>query len=234
MSRGVKVVLNTGRMYQSTTRYARELGLENLPIGTYNGAAVWDYPSGKNLYHEPLPLETCRRLAAFCEDRGLHLNAYVDDELYVAELTEKARDYAAIAGVKVHAVGSLSRWLSKASTKMLIVDTPEAVQALRPEIKALVGPSCHVTSSIPKFLEITSERATKGHALAYIARELGIPREQVMAVGDAYNDLAMIEWAGTSFAMTHSPDEVKRAATYVAEGGPGLGVVDALERMGLV
>lgn len=233
-ARDVHVVIVTGRMYQSALPFARELKLDGLPMGTYNGAAIWEYPSGRLLYHEPLPLEAGKKVAAFCEANGLHLNAYVDDELYVPDLGERTQRYIAVAGVKAHPVGSLFLWMSKPSTKLLIVDEPERIQAIRPEIQELLGPSYHVTSSIPSFLEITSERATKGVALEWIANSLGVAREEVMAVGDAYNDLPMLKWAGTSFAMTHSPDEVKRAATYVAEGGPGLGVADALERMGLV
>jgi Cof subfamily protein (haloacid dehalogenase superfamily) len=232
-SRGVRVVIVTGRMYQSALPIARDLKLEGLPMATYNGAAVYEYPSGRLLYHEPLALDACKKIAAFCEARGLHLNAYVDDQLYVPDLGERTQRYIAVAGVKAHPVGSVFLWLSKPSTKMLIVDEPERIQAVRPELKALLGPGFHITSSIPDFLEITSERATKGIALEWIANSLGISREETMAVGDAYNDLTMLRWAGTSFAMTHSPDEVKRAATYVAQGGPGLGVVDALERMGL-
>lgn len=233
-ARGVHVVFVTGRMYQSAAPFARQLGLDGLPMGTYNGAAIWDYPSGRMLYHEPLPLGACKKVAAFCEARGLHLNAYVDDELYVPDMGERTRNYIAVAGVKAHAVGSLFLWLAKPSTKLLIVDEPEMVQALRPEVKELLGPTFHVTSSIPSFLEITHEGATKGVALQWIARSLGIPREQVMAVGDAFNDLSMLQWAGTSVAMTHSPDEIKRGVTFVAEGGPGVGVAYALERMGLV
>lgn len=233
-ARGVRVVFVTGRMYQSAVPYARQLNLDDLPIGTYNGAAVWDYPSNRLLYHAPLPLEVSKKVAAFCEARRLHLNAYVDDELYVPDMGERTRNYIAIAGVKAHAVGSLFLWLAKPSTKLLIVDEPENLLALRPELQELVGPSLHLTSSFPHFLEITHERATKGLALKWIADSMGIPREQVMAVGDALNDLSMLQWAGTSVAMSHSPDEIKRAATFVAEGGPGLGVVNALQRVGLV
>lgn len=221
-------------MYQSALPFARELKLEGLPMGTYNGGAVWEYPSGRLLSHQPLPLEACKKIAAFCEARGLHLNAYVDDELYVPDMGVRTQKYIAVAGVKAHPVGSLFLWVDKPSTKMLIVDEPDQIQALRPAIKELLGPAFHVTSSVPSFLEITSERATKALALEFMANSLGIAREETMAVGDAYNDLPMLQWAGTSFAMSHSPEDVKRAATYVAEGSSGLGVADALARMGLV
>lgn len=220
-------------MYQSALPIARELKLDGMPMGTYNGAAVWEYPSGRLIYHEPLNLDAGKKVAAFCEARGLHLHAYVDDELYVPDLGELTQRYIAVAGVKPHAVGSIFLWLSKPSTKMLIVDEPDRLQAIRPVLKDLLGPNFHITSSIPSFLEITAERATKGLALEWIANSLGISREETMAVGDAYNDVSMLKWAGTSFAMSHAPEDVKRAATHVAEGPAGVGVADALRRVGL-
>lgn len=232
-SRGVKVVLVTGRMYQSARRYAAELNLEGLPMATYNGGAIWEYPSDRLLFHAPLSLEAGKKVAAFCEARGLHLNAYVDDQLYVRDMGEKTQEYVAIAGVKAHPVGSIFLWLDRPSTKMLIVDEPDVIVRIRGELGELLGPGYHLTSSTPRFLEITSDRATKGLALEWIAGSLGIPREQVMAVGDAFNDLPMLRWAGTSFAMAHAPEAVRAATTHIAEGGPGLGVVDALRQMGL-
>jgi len=221
-------------MYQSARKYAEQLGLENRPIGTYNGAAIWEFPAGQLLAHEPLPMEACKRLAAYCENRGLHLNAYMNDELYVASLNEKARLYMAGAGVQAHPVGSIFMWLTGPCTKMLIIEDPAAIQGLNAEVSQLMGPSFHVVQSASNYLEITSERATKGDALAWIANSMGIPRDSVLAIGDAANDIAMFQWAGTSFAMEHAADAVKRAATHVTHGAPGHGIAEAFERMGLI
>lgn len=233
-AQGVQVVFVTGRMYQSAAPYAAQLGLEGLPMATYNGAAIWDYPSARLLYHAPLSMEACKRLAAFCEARNLHLNAYVNDELYVADLGELTQQYVAVAGVQPHPVGSLFLWMTEPSTKMLIMAERDQVPSLKRELAELLGPEVNVTSSIATFVEITSQRATKGLALEWIANTMGFQREEVMAVGDSYNDLSMLQWAGTSFAMAGAPDDVKRAATHVTQAGSGLGVAEALERMGLV
>lgn len=232
-SQGVQFVIVTGRMYQSTTAFARELGLEGMPVVAYNGALVQEFPSGRTIYHEPVPLATCKALAAFCENRGYHLQAYVNDELFVPDMGPRTRQYVEIAKVKAKPVGSLFLWFTEPSSKLLIIDDPARMPGLQREVQELLGSSVEVAPSYPIFLEIVNRHVSKGKALAAVAESMGFTRDQVMAVGDGMNDLPMITWAGTSFAMAHAPEALKRVATHVTEQGASLGVAEALDRMGL-
>jgi Cof subfamily protein (haloacid dehalogenase superfamily) len=233
-TRGVQFVVVTGRMYQSSAKYAEELELQGLPLVAYNGALMREYPSGRTIYHQPVPLEQCKALAAFCEAHGYHLQAYVNDELYVPELNERSQLYTSIAQVRATPVGSLFLWLQEPSTKLLIVDDPARIPPIGEEVRRLLGSAVHVASSHAEFLEVVSSQVSKGSALAAVAESLGVERDEVMAIGDGMNDMAMLTWAGTSFAIAHAPEALRKAATYVAEEGAGLGVAEALERMGLV
>jgi hydroxymethylpyrimidine pyrophosphatase-like HAD family hydrolase len=86
---GIHVVLVTGRMFQSVRRYAREAGIDD-PVVCYQGAVVADPVSGRWLRHIPIPLELARETIAALNAEGFGLNCYVDDELYVAEVTPEA------------------------------------------------------------------------------------------------------------------------------------------------
>ncbi|HYF93899.1 MAG TPA: Cof-type HAD-IIB family hydrolase [Symbiobacteriaceae bacterium] len=231
--RGVRFAIVTGRMYKSCVPYARELGLEGMPLVAYNGGMVCEYPSGRLIYHAPVPLDVCKAMAAFCEARGYHLQAYVGDELYVPNMGPYTREYAANAGVAAHDVGPLSAWLQKPSTKLLIIHDAQEMPRVRAEVLALLGPAVEAASSHPHYLECVSPGVSKGTALEAIAASLGLERAEVMAVGDGMNDMDMLQWAGTSFAMAHAPEPLRRVATHVTESGPGDGVAEALERMGL-
>lgn len=231
--RGVRFAIVTGRMFQSGAPYAQELGLEGMPLVAYNGAMVREYPSGRMIYHEPVPVEACKALAAFCEARGYHMQVYVNDELYVPDMGPRTQEYIAIAKVKANPVGSLFLWLKEPSTKVLIIDDPARIPAIKSEVQDLLGPAIHAAPSYPQFLEMTSAGVSKGKALAAVAASMGITREEVMAIGDGMNDLDMLTWAGTSFAMGHGPEALRRAATHVTTEGAGYGVAEALERMGL-
>jgi Cof subfamily protein (haloacid dehalogenase superfamily) len=232
-ARGVRFVIVTGRMFQSAAPYAKELGLEGLPLVSYNGALVSQFPSGETIYHEPLPLADCLQLAHFCEARGYHLQAYVDDRLYVPALGGRTPEYLAVAQVEAHPVGPLSEWLHAASTKMLILADEVRMPQIQAEVQAFLGAAAHVAPSHPTFLEIVSSKVSKGVALAQVAAALGVEQHEVMAVGDGMNDLAMLTWAVTSFAISHAPEALKAAATHVTRQGAGHGVAEALERMGL-
>lgn len=232
-AKGVRFAIVTGRMYQSGAPYARELGLEGMPLVAYNGAMVREFPSGKMIYHEPVPVESCKALAAFCEAHGYHLQAYVNDELYVPDLGPRTQAYIAIAGVKAHPVGSLFLWLTEPSTKLLIIDDPARIPQIQAEVKALLGPAVHAAPSYPQFLEMVGAGVSKGKALAAMAESLGVIRDEVMAIGDGMNDMDMLSWAGISFAMGHAPEALRQVATHVTVAGPGDGVAEALERMGL-
>lgn len=232
--RGVRFAIVTGRMYKSAAPYAEELGLGGMPLIAYNGALVKEYPSGRVIYHQPVPLEACKALAAFCEARGYHVQAYVNDDLYVPDHGPRTREYVSIAQVKAHAVGSLFLWLQEPSTKMLIIDDPARIPEITREVQDLMGPVVNAASSHPSFLEVVTAGVSKGLALEAAATSMGFTREEVMAVGDGLNDMSMLTWAGTSFAMGHAPEALRKAATYVTMAGPGDGVAEALERMGLV
>jgi len=232
-ARGVQFTLVTGRMYQSTVYLARELGLDQVLLVTYNGAMVREYPSGRVIYHEPVPLETGKALAAYCEARGLYLQAYVDDELYVPEIVPQTQEYVSACRVEAHPVGSLFLWMQQPLTKLLIIEKPATIAAIAGEVRELLGPGVTVTQSWPTYLEVFNSRVSKATGLEAVARILGVKREEVLAMGDEMNDLPMLTWAGTSFAMAHAPEPVRRAATYVTSAGAGEGVAEALKRMGL-
>lgn len=232
--RGVRFAIVTGRMYQSSVPFARDLGLEGMPLVSYNGAFVCEYPSGRVIYHEPVPVDLCKALAAFCEARGYHLQAYVDDELYVPDMGPRTQAYVSTARVKANPVGSLFLWLQNPSTKLLIVDDPVRIPAIEAEVRELVGSAVNAAPSLPQHLDIVNAGVSKGKALEAVAASLGLARTEVMAIGDGMNDMAMLTWAGTSFAMAHAPEALRKAATYVTTAGPGDGVAEALERMGLV
>jgi Cof subfamily protein (haloacid dehalogenase superfamily) len=180
-----------------------------------------------------VPVEACRAAAAYCEAHGYHLQAYVNDELYVPDLVPRTQEYMALAGVKAHAVGSLFLWLQEPSAKLLIIDDPARIPAIQAEMQELLGSAVNAAPSHPQFLEMVTAGVSKGKALAAVAASLGVARDEVMAVGDGMNDVPMLTWAGTSFAMGHAPEALRKVATYVTTEGPGDGVAEALERMGL-
>jgi Cof subfamily protein (haloacid dehalogenase superfamily) len=225
---GVLITLATGRMFHSALPFARELAID-LPLITYHGALIRTV-SGETLFHQPVPLDAAREVAAACRQRGFHVNVYLDDELYVAEENELSRYYQSIAGVRVTAVGDLAAFLSAAPTKLTVIDRTGRFAELHDELNVRFGSRLSITVSRPDFLEITDRRATKGQALKALADLHRIPREQVAAVGDSLNDIDMLLYAGTGVAVANARPEVKAVADFVTASNLEDGVAVFIRR----
>ncbi len=88
--------------------------------------------------------------------------------------------------------------------------------------------------SKPFFLELTNKYGTKGEAVKFLGEYFGIPREQIMVIGDTYNDVSMIKYAGLGVCMANGPDDVKKVADYVTLSNDEDGVAHAIEKFILV
>ena len=101
--------------------------------------------------------------------------------------------------------------------KILIAGEPELLREVEPVLKAQFGDELDIFLSAPWFLDVMPKGVTKGVGVRYIAERLNIPIEAVIACGDSYNDLSMIEAAGLGVAMANAEDPLKAAADYVTE-----------------
>ena len=79
-------------------------------------------------------------------------------------------------------------------------------------------------------VDVTSPEATKGHALARRAEQMGLSRDEVMAIGDNFNDLEMLEFAGTPVVMGNSVEELKGRGWHVTGHQNEAGVAQAIEK----
>jgi Cof subfamily protein (haloacid dehalogenase superfamily) len=228
--RGAKVIITSGRMFRCALPYVRQLGLA-APVIAYNGAMVKDAGTGQVLRHDALAAETAQELAAFCAREGLNLNFYLDDNLYIAETNPWAELYATRTGAPLNPVGDLRTFADQRPTKVLIVADPTRIRALYDELAPRYAGRAYVTISNVEYLEFMPPGADKGKALAWLAAYLGIPRERVIAFGDADNDVPAIAWAGLGVAMENGRPAAKAAAGRIAPRHDEDGVAAVLEEL---
>jgi len=225
---GIQVVLVTGRMFRSVRRYAVEAGIDD-PVVCYQGAVVADPVGGRWLRHVPIPLEVARKTIAALNAEGFGLNCYVDDELYVAEVTPEAKRYADFQGLELHPVGDLLDWLDKAPTKLVVIDDPDVLDGLKQRMLERFGGRLYISKSLPYFLEFASPDVTKATGLEFLADHLGLARERTVAFGDGENDIELVEWAGYGVAVENADDLVKEVADFVCPSVDDEGVAQVLE-----
>jgi HAD superfamily hydrolase (TIGR01484 family) len=154
---------------------------------------------------------------------------YVDDELYVAEVTPGAERYARFQQLELHVVGDLLAWLDRPPTKLVSVAEPEEIDALKAHMVARFDDRLHISKSLPIFLELSRKGVTKGSGLAFLAELLGIARESVVAFGDAENDLELLRYAGYGICVANGDPTVLGIADHVCPPAEEEGVAQVLE-----
>jgi Cof subfamily protein (haloacid dehalogenase superfamily) len=225
---GAHVVLVTGRMFRSVRRFALEAGLAD-PVVCYQGAVVADPRTGKWLRHVPIPLDLARETVEALQEEGFGMNCYVDDELYVAEVTPEARRYADFQDLELHPVGDLLAWLDRPPTKLVVIDDPEVLDELETRMKARFDGRLYISKSLPYFLEFASPAVTKAAGLEFLSRQLGFSRDHTIGFGDGENDVELLRWAGYGVAVENADERVKAVADFVCPPVDEEGVAQVLE-----
>ncbi|MDX2099241.1 MAG: Cof-type HAD-IIB family hydrolase [Leptolyngbyaceae cyanobacterium bins.59] len=234
--KGIRVAIATGRMYRSALRF-HEAIRSDLPLMSYQGALIKDPVDQKIYRHWPVLIPTALQLLNHFEQGELRqllsVHFYINDQLYVREITPETRIYAERSGVEAIAVGDLRQVLTDEPTKVLALsDDVDLIDRLFGNLRKQYTPAeLYLTKSVATFFEATNPEVNKGTAVRYLAEEmLGLRAEQVMTVGDNFNDLEMLQYAGIGVAMGEAPEDVKAQANWVAPGVEEDGVVAAIEK----
>ncbi len=231
--RGVKIVIATGRMFVSALPYVRELELNN-PVITYNGALIKTLDNGKNdgktLYHQPLPEKLAEEIIKECNKKELHLNLYLDDTLYVENNNKESRGYERSSGVKAYKVDSFLDFMNKPPTKLLAIDNNrESQQKHQKHFQKNYGSKLEISESKSNYIEFMAKGVSKGKALKYLADKWKFSSEEVIAIGDNWNDFPMLKWAGLGIAMDSAPESLKNRVDRIAPDNEEEGVAVVLK-----
>jgi len=215
-------------MFQAVRPYAAQAGLDD-PVVCYQGAVVAEPKTGTWLRHVPIPIDLAREAIAAVQREGFGLNCYVDDQLYVAEVSKEARRYADFQHIELHPVGDLLAWLHAPPTKLVVIDDPDVLDGLEVRLKARFDGRLYISKSLPYFLELASPDVTKAAGFEFVARRLGFSRERTVAFGDGENDIELLEWAAYGVAVANAHDDVKAIADLVCASVDEEGVAQVVE-----
>lgn len=235
-NRGIQVAIATGRMYRSALRFHQAIG-SNLPLLAYQGAWIQDPATGQLHRHWCLDPATARQLLDYFEQPELKsllsVHFYINDRLYVREITPETKIYAARSEIEAIAVGDLRNVLDTAPTKVLALsDDTNIIDRLLGNLRLQYTPAeLYLTKSVATFFEATNPAVNKGTGVRYLAEELlGLEPAQVMTVGDNFNDVEMLEYAGIGVAMGNAPSDVQSVAQWVAPSVEQDGAAAAIEK----
>lgn len=221
LERGHGVIITTGRPLKSAMDQAHKLGIDRpgCYLIAYNGAVVYDWAQEKQIFTRTLPVETVYRVFDLVNSRNEHIQTYDTWKVLVEARCDDAavRRYCQLIGMEFEVIGDVRKDLKEEPVKCLVINYHEqaGVRTIQDWIRENMAQEVDCFFSCDQYLEVVPQGMSKGEAVKMLCAMLGVEIADAVAVGDAANDLSMIEAAGIGVAMANGTDEVKAVADYV-------------------
>lgn len=231
--RGLKIVLASGRPTYGIVPIAEKLRLKEYGgyILSYNGGEIIDWRTGELMYEHVLDPEVLPYLYQCASDYGFAIVTYKDKYVLTERPDDEYVQKEAILNVmETKKVDNFLEAIDFPVAKCLIVGEPERLAMLEKEMYEHLKERMGVFRSEPYFLELVPKGIDKAQSLSVLLKEIGMKREEMIAVGDGFNDLSMIKFAGLGVAMANAQEVVRQGADYITLSNEEDGVAAVVEK----
>ncbi len=228
---GVYVVLASGRPTPAMLQYAEELDLKKYGsyIISYNGAVITDLTKQSNIFEQCLSKEQIHSLHDFSMANNVDIITYTSDSI-ISETNSKYIDIELeITQMKFNKVDCFKSAVTEPAVKCLLLEEPEYLKTVETKLKK-EKPNKSVALSKPFFLEVMPQGIDKAASIARLAEKLDIRQEEIIAVGNAGNDLSMVEYAGLGVWVDNVTPELRDRADVIVASNNDHGVAEVVER----
>ena len=255
--KGAEVVITTGRSIDSIKYIASEIDSSKYMIAG-NGAVVYDRSQNKILYEKYIPKNKALDIIQICEENSIYYNVYTNktiiadglryNVLYYYKENLKKEDQKKTHITLVENIENYIKEMNEDEKimKIFICDKNKTVfNSIVRKFSAIedidILDVSHMARKVIKqgtedipieyyYTEISMKDVDKWYALEFLIKKLGIPKEEVMAIGDNVNDRKMIEEAGKGIVMGGSTPKVSEVADYITLDCNNEGVAKAIEK----
>ncbi|WP_141430555.1 Cof-type HAD-IIB family hydrolase [Bacillus sp. 03113] len=230
--KGVPFILVSARMPEGILPLQKELVIDD-PIVCFSGALVLGAAqvdgSREVIYNMTMNTEDVENIYSAITNRypSISFSAYNKEFWYVPTIDNEwiiqEREIAKTPAKVFH----FDEEIYPPVNKVLCMGPPEDIAAFEKELKNLI-PTITVYKSKPTYLEIMAENVKKSFAIHMLAKKYQVSRKEIMAIGDNFNDMDMLQFAGLGVAMGNSPNEVKATADVTTLSNDHDGLKEAL------
>ena len=252
--KGIEVVLSSGRSSNSVKNFANDIG-DNKYIICGNGSLIYDLQKESIIYDKFIDKRKALQIIKICEDNSIYYNIYTESMVIAKTLDNNVLFYHQENAnkpdskkTKINLVDNIYEYVENLQNENILKFTisdkssiifNSIIKKLRVIKNIDVLDVAHMTRKIIKsgteeipleyyYTEITSEKVDKWNAIVWLANELNIKQEEIIAIGDNVNDKLMIENAGLGVAMGNSAPYIKEIANKVVANNNEDGVAEAI------
>lgn len=232
MEKGVKIVLCSGRTIKNLLEFTEGLGLtgeEEYVVG-HNGAAALRIMDEKYVYENSLTGKEAKEIAEVCDRINANYTVYTFHEAMTPRENPHGRYEAKLNSMDLRICHPRVLEDDEKITKVLILDDKEVLDSYIGEIHEHFGDRYNLVRSMPVYLEVLRKEVNKMSGIMAVARLHGIEEREIMAIGDAPNDLEMIEGAGLGVAMGNAHEIIREASDFITKANDEDGVFYVLNR----
>lgn len=230
---GKKVVLASGRPTYGVMPLAKELQLKEYDgyILAFNGGVIQNCRTDEVVFSSQLPMESNARIINLAKDQGVNILTYEKNRIITPDAScPYVEKEAFINKLEVKQIENFREYVDFSVPKFLMLDDGDYLALVEPKVKASLGKQFSVYRSEPHFLEILPKGIDKAQSLTRLLEQIGLQKEQMIACGDGYNDLSMIQFAGLGVAMENAVLPVRNAADYITLSNNHDGIAHVVEK----
>lgn len=228
---GVYVVLASGRPTSAMIEFAKELqcDVNNSFMISFNGSVITDLKEDKILFEHSLTKEQIHSLYDFSQQNNTHIITYIDGQIISERHSEYIDIEKNITGLKLNIVSSFKDTVTTSAVKCILLEEPEYLKSVETVLKAAM-PDLSICMSKPFFLEAAPNGIDKGASIKILAEKLNIHQSEIIAVGNAGNDLTMVQYAGLGVWVDNVDAELRHFADVIVASNNNHGVAEVVRR----
>lgn len=230
-AKGVYVVLASGRPTSAMTAYAKELQLDinDSYIISFNGAIISRAKDDLVFFEQKLTVEQIHDLYNYSVKMKTHIITYLDNEIISETDSPYIEVEKEITGMVHRKVASFKDYVDRPAVKCILLEDPAYLKTVEKDLIEAM-PHLSVSMSKPFFLEAAQQGIDKAASLKLLTDKLGILQSEIIAVGNAGNDLTMIEYAGLGVWVDNVTPELRDKADVIVASNNNDGVAEVITR----
>jgi Cof subfamily protein (haloacid dehalogenase superfamily) len=233
-AKGVSVVLVSARPLNAVLPTFQHIGLPaHTPVITLNGSYIVERE--QPVFDVRIDLATTARVTELVRPFKATIAYYVQREWYaeVSDAWTAHEQRIMDVPLAIAPVGELIEgWENRhvAPNKMMVMSEAANIATIQQHLRSAYDGRLNVYPSKATYLEVMDSRGSKVNGLRFVMERLGLTPSEIIAMGDNYNDVEMIQYAGMGVAMGNAPDDIKAIADYVTDTNNNDGVRKAMEK----